>query len=39
MLELLSVKNSDPSTPSSSTSTLFEIKFNIVEYPKISSLI
>ena len=39
MLTSLSVTNSDPGSPSSSTGTLFGIKLNIVGYSKISSVI
>ena len=39
MLTSLSIKNSDPSTPSSSTGTLFGIKLNIVGYQKMLSVI
>ena len=39
VLTSLLIRNSDPSTPSSSTGTLFAIKLNIVGYPKMLSVI
>ena len=39
MFTSLSVKNAGPSTPSSSTGTVFGIKLNVVGYPKMLSVI